>query len=119
MNGDGRRRRRRRRGRRGGNRERIGQDGDSPVAAPPDVPPLPVVSQTPAAFVRDRFGEPDEIDTTPRDEPVAAPANVASSPSWSLNDPNEIDTTPKDPAPASNEPAAPPKKGWWQRAFKT
>jgi hypothetical protein len=66
----------------------------------------------------DRFGGPvDEIDTTPRAKP-AAPANAASSPSWSLDDPNEVDTTPKDEA-KSNEPVAPAKKGWWQRAFRS
>ncbi|MEI9989338.1 MAG: hypothetical protein WDM86_04800 [Rhizomicrobium sp.] len=43
--------------------------------------------------------------------------NTASTPSWSLSDPAEIDTTPKDEK--SSEPASPPKKGWWQRAFKT
>ncbi|HTK76131.1 MAG TPA: hypothetical protein VL371_12790, partial [Gemmataceae bacterium] len=123
------RRRRRRRGRRGGNRDRFQGGENHPVAAPADDAPngaesggpLPPVSQTPAAFDADRFGHVEEIDTTPRDEPVrTATPNTASSPSWSLNDPHEIDTTPK-PAEtaATSEPAAPPKKGWWQRAFKS
>jgi hypothetical protein len=88
----------------------------APLAASHSV--VPPVSQTPASFGNDRFGEPDEIDTTPRDDvPVAVP-NTASSPSWSLSDANEIDTTPKDD-PGSAELAAPAKKGWWQRAFKS
>jgi ribonuclease E len=122
------RRRRRRRGRRGGNRERFEngerfQPADNAAAAPGDAeaPTAP-----PSGFAADRFGLPDEIDTTPRDD-VPAP-NVASKPSWSLRDEPEIDTTPKDgsaePASAEaaatpSEPAAPPKKGWWQRAFKS
>ena len=106
------RKRRRRRGRRGGNRERFGADGERI-----EQPALPVaeaipVSQTPASFGTPRFGEPDEIDTTPRDMPGVAP-NAASAPSWSLSETAEIDTTPKD------EPKAAAKKGWWQRAFKT
>jgi ribonuclease E len=125
------RRRRRRRGRRGGNRDRF-QNGDNPMAAPTEAPDtdgaaaIPQVSQTPAAFGTDRFGHVDEIDTTPSDAPTVRSApNAASSPSWSLNDPHEIDTTPQEePAsaaetPASAEPASPPKKGWWQRTFRT
>lgn len=75
------------------------------------------MSQTPASFGAGRFGEPDEIDTTPRDDAPRVSPNTASTPSWSLSDPAEIDTTPKDEK--SSEPASPPKKGWWQRAFKT
>ena len=121
----GRRRRRRRRGRRGGNRERFGQQGEQqPVEEPSSdvtAPALPA-PQPPAAFTADRFGGDrfgavDEIDTTPPDAP-AAPANVSSSPSWSLDDANEIDTTPKEEAKPA-EPGAPTKKGWWQRAFKS
>ncbi|MEJ0043487.1 MAG: ribonuclease E/G [Rhizomicrobium sp.] len=121
-----RRRRRRRRGRRGGNREHLAPNGErieqptesngQPVAPPP-APEIPPVSQTPASFGSTRFGEPDEIDTTPRDDAPRVSPNTASTPSWSLNDPAEIDTTPKDEIPS--EPAAPAKKGWWQRAFKT
>ena len=88
---EGVRRRRRRRGRRGGrNREQDGQD------RPGFVPEA------------DRFGIPDEIDTTPT---VAGRAPGApSAPVWSLQD-DIPDTTPQD------EPSKPTKKGWWQRAF--
>ncbi len=106
--GGPRRKRRRRRGRRGGNRDQLSPGA---TAASGDVPIAPVVA--PAA-VDLRFGVPDEIDTTPRDEPRVTP-NTSSSPSWSLNDTAEIDTTPKD----AETPASPAKKGWWQRAFKT
>jgi ribonuclease E len=125
-----RRKRRRRRGRRGGNRDRVdsngeaiehaaapGEDAPVPVAAPAPAPvaALPPVSQTPASFGTGRFGDPDEIDTTPRDDAPAVTPNTASSPSWSLNETTEIDTTPTD-EPKSEGPA---KKGWWQRAFKS
>ncbi len=88
---EGGRRRRRRRGRRGGrNRDQDGQD------RPAFVPEA------------DRFGIPDEIDTTPT---IAGPAPGApSAPVWSLQD-DIPDTTPKDEPPKST------KKGWWQRAF--
>jgi hypothetical protein len=56
----------------------------------------------------------DEIDTTPTETPRLAP-NASSSPSWSLQDPAEIDTTPTE----DDKPAAPAKKGWWQRAFRS
>ncbi|HEY0104942.1 MAG TPA: hypothetical protein VGB91_02575 [Rhizomicrobium sp.] len=90
-----------------------------------DAPEAPVATAAPA-LVLDRFGEPDEIDTTPRDEPTVVP-NTASKPSWSFDEPPEIDTTPKDPAEpaiassdaAPAEPDGPPKKGWWQRAFRS
>jgi ribonuclease E len=104
-----RRKRRRRRGRRGGNRDHLA-DGTAPPSS--DAPTAPVL--VPPAAVDLRFGVPDEIDTTPRDEPRMTP-NTASSPSWSLNDTAEIDTTPKE----EDKPALPAKKGWWQRAFKT
>ncbi|MEI9993207.1 MAG: Rne/Rng family ribonuclease [Rhizomicrobium sp.] len=117
-----RRKRRRRRGRRGGNRERFAEgDEQAPVTADetPIVPPVavvaPPVSQTPASFGTNRFGEPDEIDTTPGDHRPRVSPNAASSPSWSLNEANEIDTTPKD----DDAKPATPKKGWWQRAFKS
>jgi ribonuclease E len=128
--GDGsRRRRRRRRGRRGGNRF---ENGERPPQTE-ETPGGPEASQPVAAYVPDRFSLPDEIDTTPRDD---ARANAASMPSWSLSEPDEIDTTPTDaPKPVTAEPVAepevvaaepapqvpagPPKKGWWQRAFKT
>ncbi len=105
----GKRRRRRRRGRRGGNHDQLQPQngGGGGVPSPIEVP----VSQTPASFGNVHFNPPDEIDTTPRDEPAP---NVPSQPSWSLNDAAEIDTTPKD-----DKAAEPPKKGWWQRAFKS
>jgi ribonuclease E len=116
---EARRKRRRRRGRRGGNRDRLapnGEPSDEPAAPEaPLVAQVPLVSQTPAQFGSGRFGEPDEIDTTPRDEPGPVP-NAASAPSWSLSETAEIDTTPKDEPQSSD---APVKKGWWQRAFKS
>jgi len=125
QNGEGpRRKRRRRRGRRGGNREqRVAPNGESveQIAAPvehaiaPPVPELPAVAKTPASFSAGRFGEPDEIDTTPRDDAPRVVPNTASSPSWSLSDHAEIDTTPKE----ESKPSEPAKKGWWQRAFKS
>ncbi|MEI9885231.1 MAG: Rne/Rng family ribonuclease [Rhizomicrobium sp.] len=117
-NGEGPRRRRRRRGRRGGNRDRLPGNGEqhepaAPAESAAALPPVVIpVSQTPAAFGNGRYGEPDEIDTTPRDDLPSVTPNTASSPSWSLNEPGEIDTTPKDDA-------KPAKKGWWQRAFKS
>jgi len=90
---DGGRRRRRRRGRRGGrNRDQEGQPAAPAFAS--DV---------------DRFGTPDEIDTTPNNMPAHAPG-APSAPVWSLHD-DIPDTTPRDDA------AKPAKKGWWQRAF--
>ena len=105
--GGPRRRRRRRRGRRGGNRDQF-----------PHAPTAPT-SESPAQVSpeHDRFGsEPDEIDTTPTETPKLAP-NASSSPSWTLQEPEpaEIDTTPS----ADDKPAAPVKKGWWQRAFRS
>jgi ribonuclease E len=113
--GGPRRRRRRRRGRRGGNREQLA--GHAP-AADGEVPATPVLpaSIIPPAATDNRFGViTDEIDTTPTDEPRVVVPNTSSSPSWSLNEPAEIDTTPKE----EENPATQPKKGWWQRAFKS
>src|SRR5262249_34846671 len=90
----------------------------------------------------DRFGIPDEIDTTPREEPVRQPViesadadapvatpNAASSPVWSLTvdqggaapeaveeavEKEETLTVAREQA----APAGPPKKGWWQRTFR-
>jgi ribonuclease E len=89
--GEGSRRRRRRRGRRGGRNREPG-------------------AQETSAFVpeADRFGIPDEIDTTPTST-VHTPG-APSAPVWSLQD-DIPDTTPKE------EPSKPVKKGWWQRAF--
>ena len=56
----------------------------------------------------DRFGTPDEIDTTPTTSGHAPGA--PSAPVWSLQD-DIPDTTPQDDA------AKPTKKGWWQRTF--
>ncbi|MBS0471490.1 MAG: Rne/Rng family ribonuclease [Proteobacteria bacterium] len=109
--GEGRRRRRRRRGRRGGTRDRAPNGEGGEIAT---VVPEPQTS---------RFGEPDEIDTTPREDAQAIVPNTASTPSWSLGDAEEIDTTPKDEPrvaePVSADPSGPPKKGWWQRAFRS
>jgi ribonuclease E len=109
--GDGgpRRKRRRRRGRRGGGRDQLAPPGSVSPTGAKAVPPV-----VPPAAVDLRFGVPDEIDTTPRDEPRISP-NASSAPSWSLSDQAEIDTTPKD----EDTPKAPAKKGWWQRAFKS
>jgi ribonuclease E len=90
--GEGGRRRRRRRGRRGGrDRER-----------PHDQPnPFPAAEA--------RFGEPDEVDTTPGTAPAL---NSAATPVWSLAaSTDEVDTTP------AADDAKPQKKGWWQKTF--
>jgi ribonuclease E len=100
-----RRKRRRRRGRRGGNRD---QFAPSPAAPVSEASP----QESPTA-VEDRYGSVnDEIDTTPTERPAP---NASSSPSWTLQDPAEIDTTPGD----DGKPSTPPKKGWWQRAFRS
>jgi ribonuclease E len=114
--GDGgpRRKRRRRRGRRGGNRDQFAASPPAASGSPPEPTPIAPAIVPPAA-IDDRFGVvTDDIDTTPTDAPRVAP-NTSSTPSWTLNDPGEIDTTPKE----DDAPASPPKKGWWQRAFKT
>jgi ribonuclease E len=99
--GEGRRRRRRRRGRRGGrDREFSGQSDAAQAALPSDLA---------------RFGVPDEIDTTPRDDSPALGAS--SAPVWSMHD-DIPDTTPKEDAPQA-EPSKPVKKGWWQRTFSS
>ncbi|MGN6514749.1 MAG: Rne/Rng family ribonuclease [Rhizomicrobium sp.] len=95
----GRRRRRRRRGRRGRrDSEGFQQQGDA------------------SGFE----GEPGEAmpanDTNAREEPRPAPLaapNAESAPVWSLDESRKTE-----PAKA-DEPAAPPKKGWWQRAFSS
>jgi len=91
QNGESGRRRRRRRGRRGGR----SRDDAQP--------------QSSFGSDADRFGTPDEIDTTPTSSPAHAPG-APSAPVWSLQD-DIPDTTPKEDAPK------PTKKGWWQRAF--
>jgi ribonuclease E len=135
--GGAKRKRRRRRGRRGGSGQGApAANGQSTELATPFDP-------------YNRFGEPDEIDTTPRDEPVRAsgsetaepPAtiatpNAASSPVWSLTPERAAVVAPEPLAeeavaapvlenvaePVSLEPeapTAPSKKGWWQRTFRT
>ena len=154
----GRRRRRRRRGRRGGRdsetRDAAAVQGTeltttepavTPVVAEPVFVAAPVKPLTPASFFEDRYGQVDEIDTTPRDEPVRAPVaeaipNAASTPVWSLESPRAEPEAPQkavEPAPVAPtptaaiaptatgaperptaDPAVPTKKGWWQRAFR-
>ncbi|MBN9554489.1 MAG: ribonuclease E/G [Alphaproteobacteria bacterium] len=93
--GENGRRRRRRRGRRGGrNREGASEGATAPAFTPET----------------DRFGIPDEIDTTP--VPVTHAPGTPSAPVWTLQD-DIPDTTPKE------ESAKPKKKGWWQRAFSS
>jgi ribonuclease E len=103
--GEGGRRRRRRRGRRGGrNRDDRSPDNHEPRQ-----------SDRPAyAAEADRFGAPDEIDTTPAPVPsgTAHAPGAPSAPVWSLQD-DIPDTTPKEDA------SKPKKKGWWQRAFSS
>jgi ribonuclease E len=186
----GRRRRRRRRGRRGG-RDRDFNNGEpreggtepsatEPVAqadasAPQAVSPAPQADpqQTSFRYYEDRFGNVDEIDTTPTDEPRGIMPNAASTPVWTLDSDSEPDTTPAEPpkpvvpapkpeapvetapvqaapeppaaepvaaepapakaakpaepvaaqpvepSPEPEVPAGPPKKGWWQRTFRS
>ena len=92
------RRRRRRRGRRGG-RDREDRPHD------PNAPQ----NDQPAVFVADRFGEPDEIDTTP--SAGRSPASAPPAPAWSVTSDHEIDTTP------AEDGSKPAKKGWWQKTF--
>lgn len=100
-----RRRRRRRRGRRGGNRDQFAQPQSAPASEGPSH----------GSLGQDRFGPVnDEIDTTPSETPGLVP-NASSTPAWTLEEPAEIDTTPSE----NDKPAAPAKKGWWQRAFRT
>jgi ribonuclease E len=123
-----RRKRRRRRGRRGGrDRENPGGESRADNGAP-------AVSEV---AIENRFGRPDEIDTTPREEPkkpveiqpaqIGRPEaipNAASTPVWSLKaERAEKPPERKAPAPTGTppeKPAAkqPAKKGWWQRTFR-
>ena len=126
--GGARRKRRRRRGRRGG-RDRENFTGEQrPDNGAPSFGHAPL---------ENRFGQPDEIDTTPREEPRVparehveqAIPNAASTPVWSLkvesNEPPPPKSKPADerpmvPAQADAAPAPQPvKKGWWQRAFRS
>jgi ribonuclease E len=138
--GTAKRKRRRRRGKRGGTAHSSGAGtAQQPEAESSSAGP---------SHDYDRFGIPDEIDTTPREEPRPQPAiekadadapvampNAASSPVWSLTaDPGEAPSSPQRRAPepvaasvskeaasepVSTQPAGPPKKGWWQRTFKS
>jgi ribonuclease E len=137
--GTARRKRRRRRGKRGGTAHSSDAGNTQQSEANSFAGP---------AHDFDRFGIPDEIDTTPREEPRPQPAiekadtdvpvampNAASSPVWSLTaDPGEVLPSPQRrapepvavpvsqeaaPEPVSTQPAGPPKKGWWQRTFKS
>ncbi len=121
------RKRRRRRGRRGG-RDRENFAGEQrPDNGAPSFAPAPLL---------DRFGQPDEIDTTPREEPRIAAReqveqavpNASSTPVWSLKvessepSPKSKPAEDRPMAPASADatpPAQPSKKGWWQRAFRS
>jgi ribonuclease E len=127
------RKRRRRRGRRGGSSHSgSGQHNEQHQNSEPDV--------------HDRFGAPDEIDTTPREvsvrqphseEPLIATPNGASTPVWSLSaERGETKPTPSAPSriqveqseavnastkSSEREPekqTQPAKKGWWQRTFR-
>jgi len=124
------RKRRRRRGRRGGS----GHSGSQ----------LGAQQQNPTE--QDRFGTPDEIDTTPREEavhqssnerPTIATPNAASTPVWSLGservepksasspmshppvDRAERIGTPAGFGTESEKQTEPVKKGWWQRTFRS
>jgi len=120
--GGRRRRRRRRRGRRGqGN-------GEQPNALPNNGT---AVEPTPdQAWVDDRFGDGNEIDTTPREEPTRSVPNAASAPDWSLEpekiphaegpQSNRTAHEPEtSPASADKKSEQPAKRGWWQRAFRS
>ena len=62
------------------------------------------------AHFESRFGEVDEIDTTPRDEPRGIEPNAASTPVWSLKvDAGVPDTTPVETIPARPKTPAPEK----------
>ncbi len=129
--GSGPRKRRRRRGKRGGANHASGAGQQQ--SAQPQL----------HGNGHDRFGQPDEIDTTPRAEPtqslpeprsdmassVATP-NATSTPVWSLaNEQNVVVSIPverdseepraAEPTAAKQAPAGPAKKGWWQRTFRS
>ena len=89
--GEGGRRRRRRRGRRGGRNHE--QDGQNRTPLPSDA---------------ERFGVPEEVDTTPT---AGHTPGAPSTPVWSLQD-DVPDTTPREEGPKAEK-----KKGWWQRTF--
>jgi ribonuclease E len=138
--GTAKRKRRRRRGKRGGTAHAGGAEHAQQSEANS--------SYAPHANDYDRFGIPDEIDTTPREEPRPQPViervdadepaaipNAASTPVWSLTAEPDAGPSPppqRTPEPVaeavaeesapesvSTQPAGPPKKGWWQRTFRT
>ena len=114
------RKRRRRRGKRGGGSNSLnlqGQNGE-------------VVQSVP--HQQDRFGIPDEVDTTPREAPRFDPdmaPNASSSPVWSLTTPDRPRVAEEASSPAKQAanlkvesesvPSQSAKKGWWQRAFRS
>jgi ribonuclease E len=124
-----RRKRRRRRGRRGGRDRENLVAGQRPDASVPSEP---------AAVLEDRFGQFDEIDTTPRGAPRDLPnpipvrpeaiPNASSTPVWSLKSERAEPAEAKPSKPlreahsdsASSSASTPPtKKGWWQRTFRS
>ncbi|HVU21124.1 MAG TPA: hypothetical protein VHE09_10360, partial [Rhizomicrobium sp.] len=125
------RKRRRRRGRRGGANH----------SASTSMPPSQGAPESISRSEMDRFGVPDEVDTTPRGdtivsarhselaEQIAAP-NASSTPVWSLAGDqstalNSSTLAPKRERESAEHdaddtaPAAPVKKGWWQRTFRS
>ncbi|MBU6298139.1 MAG: ribonuclease E/G, partial [Alphaproteobacteria bacterium] len=127
QNGEGgrRRKRRRRRGRRGGrDRDHSGSGEQYVTSGAPSEEPI-----------GDRFGQFEEIDTTPREEPRSPPGaqpvpeavpNASSTPVWSLKAEGAETPKPKQDKPATpatapeatETPSVPTKKGWWQKAFR-
>jgi hypothetical protein len=61
----------------------------------------------------ERFGVPEEIDTTPV---LGHAPGAPSAPVWSLQD-DIPDTTPVADGAPQDQSDKPVKKGWWQRAF--
>ena len=61
----------------------------------------------------ERFGVPEEIDTTPV---LGHAPGAPSAPVWSLQD-DIPDTTPVADSASQGQSDKPVKKGWWQRAF--
>ena len=70
------------------------------------------VARSPREFA-ERFGVPEEIDTTPV---LGHTPGAPSAPVWSLQD-DIPDTTPVADGAAQGQSDKPVKKGWWQRAF--
>jgi ribonuclease E len=124
------RKRRRRRGKRGSGSSSTGTSQGAQQTAPDTASSIDG---------DDRFGTPNEIDTTPppvhieqdKASSIATP-NAASAPVWSLNaedaprpteEAAKADDEPKheralETTAMSDTPPQPAKKGWWQRTFK-